>query len=175
MPEYIETPGISFSNDVAGPASNDANEFPTRAQFVSSDSVIVEQLVDGVMRFHTGWNETSDDIISATTSSATVVVASTEAWVHRVTLSHNVSTLTITKPVGLATKSKIFVLVLKQGTGGQNTWAMPSNAGSYVNIVFPGNVVPVIATGTDGIESEWWFRWDGVKDKFIFSNYVGTV
>lgn len=58
MPDYIEQPGVSFGNDVAGPASNDVNEFPTRAQFVSSDTVTVEQLVGGNMQFHaSGWSE----------------------------------------------------------------------------------------------------------------------
>lgn len=57
MPDYIEQPGVSFGNDVAGPDSDGSNEFPTRSQFVSSDSVIVEQMVDGGMRFHAGWDE----------------------------------------------------------------------------------------------------------------------
>lgn len=117
----------------------------------------------------------TEDVVSATTSGSTVVVNPATAWVHRMTLAHNVSTLTITKPTAMATQSRLFILVLKQGTAGQNTFTLPNSVGSYVNIVLPGNVAPAAATGTDGIETELWFRWDGVKDKFVFCNYVGNV
>lgn len=109
----------------------------------------------------------------ATTSSSVITFDPvTNGWHQRVTLAHNMTSITITKPTSAADRSRLFTVDFAQGAGGSNLYTLPSAEASWTNCRFPGGVVPPVMTGTNGIITKFVFQWNGRRDYYELIDVV---